>query len=309
MKEIIIPFAVGIAIFLFGMQIMRVGLENFAGNNLQKMLYKFTKTPVHGFATGSLVTMLLQSSSAVTVLTIGLTNARILSFPQTIGIILGTNVGTTLTTEMIALNLQEYAVPLFIFGCILWFFPFHPIKCTGLVFSGFGCIFMGIQAMQLITTPIQQTGLFQQLILYSAENSVIGVLVGTVITAAIQSSSATTAITMSFFADHLIPLTMAIAIILGSNIGTCVTALIASLGANIASIRVAWGHILFNVIGVLLFIPLIGVLAIVTTWMTAHPQAQIAHAQTIFNVLCSLAALPFAGVIARWIEVLIPEKE
>jgi phosphate:Na+ symporter len=309
MKEIVIPFSVGIAIFLFGMQIMRVGLENTARDKLKDMLTRFTKTPTHGFLTGTIITILMQSSSAVTVITIGLTNARLLSFPQALGVILGTNIGTTFTTQIIALNIYEYALPIFLIGCILWFIPIHSFRCLGLTLAGFGCIFIGMQAMQYVAEPIQQTGIFRELVLKGAENSVLGVLIGTAMTATIQSSTATTAITMTFISDHLIPLTMAIAIVLGSNIGTCVTALIASTGGNTASLRVAWSHIILNVAGVILFIPLIGILALITTMMTQHPQTQVAHAQTIFNVICSLAVLPFAHLFARFIEYLIPHKK
>lgn len=308
MKEMIIPFAVGITIFLFGMQIMRIGLNNLAGNKLKDILTRFTKTPVHGFFTGTVITMLMQSSSAVTVITIGLTNARLLTFPQTIGIILGTNIGTTVTTQIIALNISDYALPLFLLGALLWFLPIHALRCTGLAIAGFGCIFLGMDAMQMIAEPIRDTGIFRELVLMGSENSVIGVLIGTAMTAAIQSSTATTAITMSFIGDHLIPLTMAIAIILGSNIGTCMTALIASLGGNTASARVAWSHIILNVAGVLFFIPLISVLALITTMMSDYPPAQVAHAQTIFNVICSLAVLPFAHAFAKLIEWIIPHK-
>lgn len=308
MRDIIIPFAVGITIFLFGMQIMRIGLNNLAGDKLKDILTRFTKTPVHGFLTGTVITMLMQSSSAVTVITIGLTNARLLTFPQTIGIILGTNIGTTVTTQIIALNISDYALPLFLLGAVLWFLPVHALRCAGLAIAGFGCIFLGMDAMQMIAEPIRDTGIFRELVLMGSENSVIGVLIGTAMTAAIQSSTATTAITMSFIGDHLIPLTMAIAIILGSNIGTCMTALIASLGGNIASVRVAWSHIILNVAGVLLFIPLISVLALITAMMSDYPPAQVAHAQTIFNVICSLIVLPFAHAFAKFIEFIIPRR-
>lgn len=309
MKEIIIPFAVGISIFLFGMQIMKLGLNNLAAHKLKEILTRFTKTPSHGFLTGTVLTMLLQSSSAVTVITIGLTNARLLTFPQTIGIILGTNIGTTVTTQIIALDIYQYAVPLFLFGAFLWLIPYHILRCTGLAIAGFGCIFLGMDAMQAIVHPFRETGIFRELVVWGSENSVVGVLIGTAISAVIQSSSATTAITMSFMGDHLIPLTMAIAIVLGSNVGTCMTALIAAIGGNTASVRVAWSHVILNVAGVVAFIPLISVLALVTTALTAHPPAQVAHAQTIFNVVCSIVVLPFAHWFARFVEFLIPEKK
>ncbi|HJV44611.1 MAG TPA: Na/Pi symporter [Bacillota bacterium] len=309
MKEIIIPFAVGISIFMFGMQIMRIGLNNLAEKKLQRVLTRFTQTPIRGFFTGTLLTMLLQSSSAVTVITIGLTNAGLLGFPQTIGIILGTNIGTTFTTQIIALNIYDYAIPLFIIGAILWFLPNRTVRCIGLTLAGFGCIFLGMDTIQSISQPLRDTDLFRQMVKIASENSVIGVLIGAGITAAIQSSTATTAITMGFMGEHIIPLTMAIAIVLGSNIGTCITALIASIGGNTASIRVAWSHIILNLVGVIVFIPFIGILALMTTMITKDPSAQVAHAQTIFNVICSLAVLPFAKYFARLIEYIVPHKK
>ncbi|RKD23992.1 Na/Pi-cotransporter [Ammoniphilus oxalaticus] len=309
MKEIVIPAAVGLTIFLFGLQLMRIGLNHLAGDKLKNVLTRFTKTPTHGFFTGTIVTMLMQSSSAVTVITIGLTNARLLTFPQTIGIILGSNIGTTVTPQLIALNISDYALPTFLIGALLWFFPSHILRCSGLALAGFGCIFLGMDTMQMIAEPIRKMGILEDLVLMGSENSVIGIIVGTVITALIQSSTATTAITMNFIGDHLIPLSMAIAIILGSNIGTCVTALLASIGGNTASIRVAWCHVILNTLGVVLFIPLIGALALLITTLSSHPPAQVAHAQTIFNVACSLLALPFATHFGRLIEFLIPHKK
>ncbi|MBP1930517.1 Na/Pi symporter [Ammoniphilus resinae] len=308
MKEIVIPFAVGISIFLFGMQLMNIGLNNLAANKLKEILTRFTKTPFHGFLTGTVITMIMQSSSAVSVITIGLTNARLLTFPQTIGIILGTNIGTTITTQIIALNIYEYSLPLFLIGAILWFLPWHAFRCLGLTLAGFGCIFIGMEGMQFIANPIQETGIFRYLVDLGSENSVIGVLIGTAITAAIQSSTATTAITMSFISEQIIPLSMGIAIVLGSNVGTCMTAWIASFGGTISAVRVAWSHIILNLVGVLLFVPLISILASAATMITHNPSAQVAHAQTIFNVICSLAVLPFARQFGAFIEFLIPQR-
>ena len=309
MKQILFYFVIGFGIFFFGMQLMRVGFNNLAANKLKGVITKFTKTPIHGFFTGIFITMLTQSSTAVTVITIGLTHARLLAFPQTIGIILGTNIGTTVTTQIIALNIYDYALPLFLFGAVLWFLPNHTLRCLGLVFGGFGCIFFGMQTMQRVSVPIQQFDIFQQLILMGAENSIIGVLLGMVMTAAVQSSTAVTAITMSFIASHLIPLPMAIAIVLGSNVGTCITGLFAAIGTHVSAKRVAWSHVILNVAGVLLFTPLIPYLANITQALSAAPSVQVAHAQTLFNVICSMVVLPFAKPFAHFVEWLIPERK
>lgn len=304
----VIPFAVGLTIFLFGMQIIKIGLSNLANHRIQEVLAKGTKTTFHGFLVGTFTTMLVQSSSAVTVMTIGLTNARLLTFPQTVGIILGTNVGTTVTGEIIALNIQDFAIPLFLLGAILWLLPNRILRCIGLSVAGLGCIFIGMETMQYIKDPLGKMGFFQKTVVWAEENNVIGVILGTVISAVIQSSSATTAIAMGFVGENLIPLSLGIAIVLGSNIGTCATALLASIGGNTAAKRVAWAHVILNVIGVLIFIPFIGLLTVVVLFLSDHPPAQVAHAQTVFNLVCSLAALPFAKPFARFIELLLPEE-
>jgi phosphate:Na+ symporter len=308
MKQILFYFIIGFGIFFLGMQLMRIGFNNLAANKLKGVLTKFTKTPTHGFLTGIIITMLTQSSTAVTVITIGLTHARLLAFPQTIGIILGTNIGTTFTTQIIALNIYDYALPLFLLGAVLWFLPNHTLRCLGLIFGGFGCIFFGMQTMQRVAVPLQHSDIFQQLILMGAESSIVGVLLGMVMTAAVQSSTAVTAITMSFIASSLIPLPIAIAVVLGSNVGTCVTGLFAAIGTHVSAKRVAWSHVLLNVAGVLLFTPIIPQLAQITQALSVSPSVQVAHAQTLFNMVCSLAVLPFAKPFARLMEWIIPEK-
>ncbi len=307
-KEIFFPLSVGLMLFLTGMKVMQTGLYNLAGEQLKNVLLRFTKTPFHGFITGTVTTAIVQSSSAVTLLTIALTGSRMLTFPQTIGIILGANVGTTITTEIIALDLTQYAVFIFFIGSALWLFPFRILRCFGLFIGGFGLIFLGLDLIQWIARPLMQLPYLTNMVEFSHDNSVIGILMGTVITAIIQSSTATTAITMGLMDEYLIPLSMGIAIILGSNVGTCITAWLGSLGGSIEGKRVAWAHILINVIGVLLFIPLIGVLAVISAMVTADPPSQLAHAQTIFNVLCSLFALPFSGPFARLVSWLISAK-
>lgn len=307
-KEIFFPLSVGLMLFFTGMKVMQTGLFNLAGNRLKKILLQFTRTPVHGFVTGTITTAIVQSSSAVTLLTIALTGSRMLTFPQTVGIILGANVGTTITTEILALDLTKHAVYIFLSGAALWFVPVRILRCFALFIGGFGLIFLGLDLIQWIARPVMELPFFTGLIEFGNDNSVIGILFGTVMTAIIQSSTATTAITMSFMHEYLIPLSMGIAIILGSNVGTCITAWLGSLGGSIEGKRVAWAHILINVFGVLLFIPLIGVLSVISTTLTADPPAQLAHAQTIFNVLCSLIALPFANPFARLVTWLIPAK-
>ncbi len=308
MREVIIPFAVGLTLFIFGMQVMRIGLSNFAGNQLQDILYRFTQTPYHAFLTGLITTMFMQSSSAVTVITIGLTNARVIKFPQTIGIILGANIGTCFTTELIVLDVGLLAMPMVGIGAILWLTNIHLLRCIGLTFAGFGCIFLGMEAMSMIKYAVENSDFVHNLFIMASEKLWIGIVVGTVLTAVIQSSSATTAMAMSFMSDQYFTLPIAIAIVLGANIGTCFTAIIAAIGGIRASKQVACAHILVNILGVIVFYPLIHWLASIVTALTDVPQAQIAHAQTIFNIICSVALLPFCKPFAKLVQLIVPDE-
>jgi phosphate:Na+ symporter len=307
--DIFFPFTLGLGFFLLGMYAMRIGFHNLAGDKMEQVLRRFTRTPVHSFCSGLLSTFVLQSSSAVTVLTIGLTHAGVLGFAQTVGIILGTNVGTTVTTQLIALRLEELAVPMLLLGVAMWLQRRRTLRCIGLIVAGFGLIFLGIDTMQVMAKPLEQSETFRTLFLESRHSLWIGLVTGTIFTALIHSSSATTAITMGLMAHHVLSMETALAIVLGANIGTCFTAIIASIGTNAASRQVAWCHTLFNLAGALLFLPFLSSFAGAVELLSSDPARQIAHFQTIFNVICSLAALPFAAQIAKAIQWLIPEKK
>lgn len=306
--SILAPFTFGLSFFLFGMYAMRTGFQNLAGKKMEEWMSRFTRTPVHSFWIGLLTTFVLQSSSAVTVLTIGLTNAGLIQFTQTVGIILGTNLGTTVTTELIALKLESFAIPMLLVGVALWLMPRRNIRCIGLVIAGFGLIFLGIDTMKIMAKPLEQSETFRSLFMESSHSIWVGLITGIVFTALIHSGSATTVITMGLLTHQVLSMETALAIVLGANIGTCFTAVIASIGTNIASKQVAWCHTLFNVAGALVFLPILPQLALVSAFLTDNPSMQIAHSQTIFNLVCSLVALPFAAHIARFIQWLIPDK-
>ena len=308
MLSIVTPFTFGLSFFLFGLYAMRTGFQNLAGQKMEAWMSRVTRTPAHSFWSGLIATFVLQSSSAVTVLTIGLTNAGLIPFAQTVGIILGTNLGTTATTELIALSLESFAVPMFLIGAALWLMPGRQIRCLGLVVAGFGLIFLGIDTLKVMAKPLEQSEAFRSLFLESRHSLWIGLVTGTVFTALIHSSSATTAITMGLMSHQVLTMETALAIVLGANIGTCFTAVIASIGANTASKQVAWCHTLFNLAGALLFLPFLSQLALVSSVLTENPAMRIAHAQTIFNLVCSLLALPFAEQIGRIIQWLIPDN-
>lgn len=308
MTALLWPMTLGLGLFLGGMRLMRLGLLAMTGDKLQRWLLAFTRTPARGMITGTAITMLVQSSSAVTVITIGLVNARLLTFPQTVGIILGTNIGTTFTTQLIALNPHKLALPLFVIGGAMYFFRHKWLKALGASFAGFGCVFLGIRMMQSIAGPLQETEFFLATLAGEHASSLNGIVIGAAFTALLHSSSAVTALTMGFLNEHVLSLAMGIAIILGSNIGTCITAVLAAFGGSTAAKQVAWVHVFLNVAGVLLFWPFIEPLADIVRALTNQPDVQIAHAQTLFNVICSVLALPFAHPIARLARSFIKDR-
>ncbi|MBO8164119.1 MAG: Na/Pi cotransporter family protein [Brevibacillus sp.] len=307
--EIVLPFVLGLSYFLLGMYTMRAGFHQLAGARMESILLRFTRTSLHSFGSGLISTFVLQSSSAVTVLTIGLTQAGVIRFPQTVGIILGTNVGTTVTTELIALRLEQFAVPMLLIGVAMWLMKPLKLRAVGLIIGGFGLIFLGMDTMQVMAKPLEESHTFRTLFLESNHSVWIGLLTGTLLTALIQSSSATTAITMGLMVHQVMTMETALAVVLGANIGTCATALLASIGTNAASRQVAWLHTWFNAVGSLLFLPFLSSLAQIVRLLTLDPAMQIAHAQLIFNLVCSLLGLPFAAHIARFTQWLVPDKK
>lgn len=299
MRDFVIPLAAGLAIFLFGMQAMRIGFEQLFLKRVQRVLARLTRTPVSGLLTGLFVTALLQSSSAVMLLVIGLAHAGLLTFRQTLGIILGTNIGTVLTAELVAISVTDLGIYLFIGGALLFLTAPVSIRNIGLALGGFGLLLVGMEIMQAATVFIQtiaQPLPIQQWI----NHHVLGaVFVGTLFTALIQSSTATTVMTMNLVQEGLLTLKGGLGVVLGSNIGTCATALLGSLATNETGKQAAIAHLVLNCLGVFLFIPLVPVLQWVVEAMADNALLQVAHAQAIFNIICSLAALPFVSSLEK----------
>jgi phosphate:Na+ symporter len=301
LREFLIPLSTGLVIFLFGMQVMRFGFENLFIDQVKSVLQKLTSSPLVGMLTGTVTTALMQSSSAVSLITIALTNARMMSLRQAMGIILGANIGTSLTTELIAFQIHDLGLYFFVLGCALFLVSKAEVRGTGMVIGGFGLLFIGLNTMQAILPYIKQVGWLEALYDFSQLHVLGGIVAGTVATALLQSSTATTAMTMTLMYDGLIPLSIGIAVILGSNIGTCVTAILGSIGGSRGAKQVALFHVLINVWGVLLFLPIFDPFIRLIEWLTSQPAQQLAHAQTIFNVLCSLIFLPFL----HWMERIV----
>ncbi|MBO0959449.1 Na/Pi cotransporter family protein [Neobacillus sp. MM2021_6] len=290
----ILLFVLCILLFIFGMTIIRFGLFNLSANKLKTWLIKLTSTPLKGMVTGTFITALLQSSSAVMVITIGLISARIMTFPQSIGIILGTNIGTTFKTELITFDLDAILVPLAISGALLILFKNKRARSIGMLLFGIASVFTAMKGFELVAEPLTTMGFINKFILSINDNLLLSILAGTVITAIIQSSTAMTGIAMGFLTAGLLQLDAGIAIVLGANIGTCITAIIASIGGGKESKLAAFAHVWLNVFGVLLFIPLIPLLTENAPFLASRKDVQLAHISVIFNVATSLLILPFA---------------
>lgn len=276
------------------MTIMRFGLFNLSAENLSVWLIKLTSTPLKGMVTGTFITALLQSSTAVMVITIGLISARIMTFPQSIGIILGTNIGTTFKTELITFNLDSIIVPLAIGGAMLIIFKNKKARSIGMLLFGIASVFTAMKGFELLAHPLTSLPFINKFILSINDNIFFSILTGAILTAIIQSSTAMTGIAMGFLTAGLLQLDAGIAIMLGANIGTCITAIIASIGGGKESRLAAYAHVWLNVFGVLLFIPLIPILTEHATLLASQKDVQLAHISVIFNVATSLLVLPFA---------------
>lgn len=300
----------GLALFLFGMEFMGDGLENAAGSRLKSFFDKAITNPLKGALVGTIVTAIIQSSSATTVMVVGFVNAGLMSLYQAVGVIMGANIGTTITGQLITFKIDDY-IPLFIIigAALILFMKQEKRKEIGKIIFGFGLLFMGLSQMKDAMSPIAQTTFFQDLILTLEGNMFLGILVGAAMTAVVQSSSASTAILLSLAATGAISLQVAIPILFGNNIGTCVTALLSSLNANKVAKKAAFIHLSFNLIGTLIFLPLINILSQVVMYMGGDIDKQIANAHTIFNIVNAIILLPFAGVFVKLANLALKDKE
>ena len=300
----------GLALFLFGMEFMGDGLENAAGSRLKSFFDKAITNPLKGALVGTIVTAIIQSSSATTVMVVGFVNARLIHLYQAVGVIMRANIGTTITGQLITFKIDDY-IPLFIIigAALILFMKQEKRKEIGKIVFGFGLLFMGLSQMKDAMSPIAQTTFFQDLILTLEGNMFLGILVGAAMTAVVQSSSASTAILLSLAATGAISLQVAIPILFGNNIGTCVTALLSSLNANKVAKKAAFIHLSFNLIGTLIFLPLINILSQVVMYMGGDIDKQIANAHTIFNIVNAIILLPFAGVFVKLANLALKDKE
>ncbi|SDT36186.1 phosphate:Na+ symporter [Paenibacillaceae bacterium GAS479] len=309
LSSIVIPAVLGFAIFMLGMKLMENALHRSAGRYMSAAVERFTRTPLHGLATGAVISAVLQSSTAVTVIAIGMVNAGVMTFSRTLGIVLGTNIGTCLTTELIGLEIERMAAPLLLAAFAGWLLTavlgemspsggqrhqrwLKPLRSASLILFGFALILAGIAVMKSIGAAVQESPFFSWFMERSGDSLLWGLLAGAILTAAVHSSAAVIGMAMSLAATGVLPPELGIAIIIGANVGTCVTAVLASIGGSRAGMGVAWFHVALNVGGAALFLPLTPQLAAAAAWFGGGAAAQLAHAQTLFNVICSLLVLP-----------------
>ncbi len=312
--EVIFSFLGGLGIFLYGLKIMGDGLQASAGDRLRNILNKYTSNPVLGVLAGMIVTILIQSSTGTTVITIGLVTAGFMTLKQAIGVIMGANIGTTVTAFIIGIDLGEYAMPILALGAFLiFFFKRSKVNNIGRVLFGFGSLFFGLEFMGGAVKPLAELEGFRQLMLDMSSHTIYGILVGIGLTALVQSSSATIGILQEFYSQDLITLQGAIPVLLGDNIGTTITAILASLAGSLAAKRAAFVHVIFNVIGVIIFTLLLPiVIPLIATIQDAwhlKPVMTIAFAHGAFNVTNTLIQLPFVGVLAWIVTKIVPGKD
>lgn len=312
--EIIFTFIGGLGIFLYGIKQMGDGLQAAAGDRLRNILNTFTSNPIMGVLAGMIVTILIQSSSGTTVITIGLVSAGFMTMRQAIGVVMGANIGTTVTAFIIGIDIGAYALPILAIGAFLIFFiQKRKVKNIGMILFGFGALFYGLELMSGAVKPLADLEGFKQLMLDMSFNPIYGLIAGTILTVVIQSSSATIGILQGFFANDLISLHGALPVLLGDNIGTTITAVLASLAGSLAAKRVAAVHVMFNVIGASIFLIILPLYQMAIEWMQSllnlKPEMVIAFAHGTFNVTNTLIQLPFIFVLAWVVTKIVPGED
>ena len=309
--KVIIQLMGGLGLFIYGMKLMGDGLENAAGEGLKNILEKVTSNRIIGVCIGAIVTAVIQSSSATTVMVVGFVNAGLMTLAQAAGVIMGANIGTTITAQLVAFKLDQVA-PVFVFvgAAFVMFAKAKKRKEIGNIILGFGILFTGMGTMSGAMKPLASSPMFTNILLAIGDNWFIGIIAGAAITAILQSSSATTGILIALASTGLIDIGLALPIVFGCNIGTCITAMLASVGTNKTAHKAALLHLVFNVAGTIVFLPFIGFIAKVVQHISPEDVSrQIANAHTVFNVANTALLLPFTNYIIKFINKAIPCEE
>ncbi|MDY0269695.1 Na/Pi cotransporter family protein [Trichloromonas sp.] len=333
-EKLIFGLVGGLGLFLFGMKIMSEGLQKIAGDRMRKILSALTNNRIIGTLVGLTVTAIIQSSSATTVMVVGFVNAGLMSLVQSIGVILGANIGTTITAQLIAFKITKYALPAIGLGAGLKLFSrSRKWVYIGEVLLGFGLLFFGLQIMEQAFNPLKSSQEFREIFVLVGDMPLLGVLIGTILTIIVQSSSATMGITIALASAGLISFEASVALVLGENIGTTITANLAAIGTNLAARRTAFAHFLFNFIGVAYMILLLPFFLSFVNSITpgdadfviqAQQQAQtlgaavgdkpfiarhIANTHSLFNIINTIIFLPLVGILAKLTTLIIRGRD
>ena len=309
--QIVISLLGGLGLFLYGMNLMGESLEKVAGSKMKKIIELLTKNIFMGVLLGAVVTAVIQSSSATTVMVVGFVNAGLMGLPQAVGVIMGANIGTTVTAQIVSFDLTGMAPLALGIGILLYLFAGNEkYKQVGEVFIGFGLLFTGMESMKLAVSPLAEYKGFTDLLSTFGRYPILGLLLGFGITAIIQSSSAAMGMLVVLASQGLVPLSSALPILYGQNIGTCVTSLISSIGANKNAKRAAMIHLIFNILGTIIFLVFLNrfVVDIVVKMDPNNVARQIANVHTIFNIVSTLLLLPCNKLIVKLAMKIVPDK-
>lgn len=306
----LISLFAGLGLFLYGMKVMSDALQKSAGNKMKRLLEILTTNRILGVIIGAIITAIIQSSSATTVMVVGLVNAGIMNLSQAVGVIMGANIGTTMTAQIIAFKVNDIIPFAIIIGSLLVLISTKKTyKQLGEFFLGFGILFMGMYMMSDAMGPLKEIPAFTQFMVNLQHNPLLGVLAGLGLTVIIQSSSATIGILQALAMQGLVPIEAALPILFGDNIGTCVTALIASIGASITAKRAAFLHIIMKIIGTVIFLIILKPVTSLVVLTATEPARQIANAHTFFNIANTLIQFPFATLLIKFVTKIIPGED
>jgi len=310
--DIVVNLMGGLGLFLYGMNLMGDGLQKSAGSKLKKIIELLTSNLIMGVLVGTLVTAVIQSSSATTVMVVGFVNAGIMTLTQAIGVIMGANIGTTVTAQIVSLDVNGLAPIALGIGIVLYLFANKPkVKNLAEILIGFGILFVGMDFMKEAVEPLKEYQGFTDMLLTFGKYPLLGLLLGFGITAIVQSSSASMGMLVALAAEGLIPLNAALPILYGQNIGTCVTSLLSSVGASINARRAAMMHLIFNVLGTIVFLVFLSkpVQLAVTALTPGNVARQLANTHTLFNIVSVIILLPFTKFIINLAIKLVPNKD
>ncbi|MEA4902123.1 Na/Pi symporter [Desulfitobacterium sp.] len=299
--SLLLAMLLGLFCLLYGMSILRLGLERFAADAFKRVLDKMTLTPWRGLWSGTAATALLQSSTALSVMTISFVDAGLIPFENALGLILGSNIGTTMTTQLLAFSLDSFIPYILLLGSLGFLFIPNRYRYLALSVFGLGLLFLALHLLKTGMAPLAEIPIVQAFLMQLGDHHFQGVLAGTLLSALLHSSAATTGLVMLLTEGGYLTLPTALAFIFGANIGTCFTAVIASFVTNRAAQRVALFHVLLNVFGVLLFLPLLNPLAYLLEGLGGSLSRQVANAHTVFNLVSSLVVFPFLPLATRFL--------